>query len=200
MKKLLFTIASLSLLIPQLSFASTLFTEFNLVNLDESLVPRCAQGVDTLIFLANKTGANAGDDSGFVTACSSFNDQALEDAALPNGNAQDTYTTASTVGSWLSGLPMHFIVLEIDGDYSGSPGSDNYETIVADVGFVGEDTLDLVQDNFSGSNWNTLLASSIETVSGITATTMTIILGLVGLLIAAGWAWRFLKRHIGKRI
>jgi len=37
-------------------------------------------------------------------------------------------------------------------------------------------------------------------VSTVAAYAITAVLGFVGLLIAGGWAWRFLKRHIGKRI
>jgi len=50
------------------------------------------------------------------------------------------------------------------------------------------------------STVNTAISQAKDDVSSVAATTITVVLGFVGLLIAGGWAWRFLKRHIGKRI
>jgi len=52
----------------------------------------------------------------------------------------------------------------------------------------------------STSSVNTAISAVKDDVSSVAGTTITLVLGFVGLLIAAGWAWRFLKRHIGKRI
>jgi len=50
------------------------------------------------------------------------------------------------------------------------------------------------------STANTAIAGVISDVSSVAATTIVIVLGFVGLLIAAGWGWRFLKKHVGKKI
>jgi len=47
---------------------------------------------------------------------------------------------------------------------------------------------------------NTAVAAAKSDISSVANTTLALVLAFVGLLIAAGWAWRFLKRHIGKRI
>jgi len=47
---------------------------------------------------------------------------------------------------------------------------------------------------------NTAVAAAKSDISSVANTTLGLVLAFVGLLIAAGWAWRFLKRHIGKRI
>lgn len=52
----------------------------------------------------------------------------------------------------------------------------------------------------STSSINTAISAVKDDVSSVAGTTITAVLAFVGLLIAAGWAWRFLKRHIGKRI
>jgi len=52
----------------------------------------------------------------------------------------------------------------------------------------------------STSSINTAVSAVKDDISSVANTTIGIVLAFVGLLIAAGWAWRFLKRHIGKRI
>jgi len=52
----------------------------------------------------------------------------------------------------------------------------------------------------STSSINTALADVVSTVSTVAGAILLVVLTFVGLLIAAGWGWRFLKRHIGRRI
>jgi len=47
---------------------------------------------------------------------------------------------------------------------------------------------------------NTAVSGAVSDASSVANTTILIVLAFVGLLIAAGWAWRFFKRHVGKRI
>jgi len=55
-------------------------------------------------------------------------------------------------------------------------------------------------DEVSTTTINTAIAAAKSDASNVANTTIGVVLAFVGLLIAAGWAWRFLKRHIGKRI
>jgi len=204
MKKILITL-SLLLISAQPVFASTLFIDSNSVTLSESLVPNCAQGVDTLILLKNNTGATVGADEGLQVGCGSLNDQGQEDSALPNGNAQFFYDNLQYLNpseQWdVTTLPIELIVLEIDGDYEGNPGTDDYDAIKLDPGYVGEDTLTLLPtETISRAILVTALAGSVTDISSIAMTTLSLLLAFVGLLIAGGFAWRFFKRHIGKKI
>jgi len=52
----------------------------------------------------------------------------------------------------------------------------------------------------STSSINTALAAVKADVSEVANTTIVLVLSFVGLLIAAGFGWRFIKRHIGKKI
>jgi len=47
---------------------------------------------------------------------------------------------------------------------------------------------------------NSAISAVKDDVSSVAGTAITLVLAFVGLLIAAGWAWRFLKRHVGKKI
>jgi len=46
----------------------------------------------------------------------------------------------------------------------------------------------------------TAITAARTEISSVAGTTLTVILSLVGLFIAAGVAWRFLKRHVGQPI
>jgi len=50
------------------------------------------------------------------------------------------------------------------------------------------------------STVNTALSSGLDNISSIAATNLILILGFVSLLIAAGLVWRWVKKHIGKKI
>lgn len=50
------------------------------------------------------------------------------------------------------------------------------------------------------STFTTAVSTTIADVSSIAATVIVAVLAFVGLLIGGGWAWRFLKRHIGRKI
>jgi len=50
------------------------------------------------------------------------------------------------------------------------------------------------------STINTAVSAAVSDASSVANTTILIVLAFIGLLIAAGWGWRFFKRHVGKRI
>jgi len=47
---------------------------------------------------------------------------------------------------------------------------------------------------------NESFSASAANVSSVAGTTLLVVLGFIGLLIAAGWAWRFMRRRIGPSI
>jgi len=61
-------------------------------------------------------------------------------------------------------------------------------------------TAGIAHAQVSTTSINSAVSAVKDDVSSVANTTIGIVLAFVGLLIAAGWAWRFLKRHIGKRI
>jgi len=68
-------------------------------------------------------------------------------------------------------------------------------TLTALGGLVG-----VAHAQVSEASTTAALASVVTSVSTIAGAIIVTVLAFVGLLIGAGWGWRFLKRHIGKRI
>jgi len=61
-------------------------------------------------------------------------------------------------------------------------------------------TVGVASAQVATSSIESALTGVIATVSEVAGVVLLAVLTFVGLLIAAGWGWRFLKRHIGRRI
>jgi len=193
MKKLIFTIASLLALTPGIALASGSFV----------------LSVGDTTYTSDTTGAALGAISFWIDT---------DSYTTQNGGA-DTPITELLSNQVAGSTHVKFIILS-DLDNTGNACSlVSYADCLADptdptnlsatLEAYGEFDYDdgtgvasnLVLNQAFGSGLsissiNSSFASVAENVSSVAATTILTVLAFIGLLIAAGWAWRFFKRHV----